>query len=187
MMKTVAEILKNKGNSIYSISPNATVYEALEIMADKEVGALLVLEGDQLAGIISERDYARKIILHGKSSKEIPVREIMSSKVVYVTPERSVEECMALMTNKRVRHLPVFENNRLTGIVSIGDIVKATIDEDKFLIDQLQQYITGNAYPNLDTMKRTGGTVESLTNLPPETEKNMEQKNSIENENRKKE
>jgi CBS domain-containing protein len=142
-MKTVSEILKIKGNNVWSISPDSTVYDALKLMSEKEVGALLVLEDKEIVGILSERDYARKIVLHGKFSKETLVREIMSVKVMYVNPSTSTEECMALMINKRVRHLPVFEDNKLVGLVSIGDIVKALIDEKEFVIDQLVHYITG--------------------------------------------
>jgi CBS domain-containing protein len=142
-MKTVSEILKIKGNNVWSISPDSTVYDALKLMSEKEVGALLVLEDKEIVGILSERDYARKIVLHGKFSKETLVREIMSVKVLYVNPSTSTEECMALMINKRVRHLPVFEDNKLVGLVSIGDIVKALIDEKEFVIDQLVHYITG--------------------------------------------
>lgn len=142
-MKTVNEILKNKGNKIWYISPDSTVYDALKLMSEKEIGALLVLEDKEVVGILSERDYARKIVLHGKFSKETLVREIMSPKVMYVSPSTSTEECMALMISKRVRHLPVYENEKLVGLVSIGDIVKALIDEKEFVIDQLVHYITG--------------------------------------------
>lgn len=141
-MKTVREILNNKGNEVWSISPEATVYEALKLMAEKEIGAMPVLENGNLTGIISERDYARKIALQGKSSREIKVREIMTEKVLYVKPTRTVEECMALMTNKHIRHLPVMEGNTMKGFISIGDVVKAMIEERDFLIDQLIHYIT---------------------------------------------
>lgn len=141
-MKTVREILKKKGSVVYSVTPDTTVYDALLIMAEREIGALAVLEGDSLSGIISERDYARKVILHGKSSKELPVKEIMSPEVIFVRPENTTEECMALMTAKRIRHLPVIEDKKLAGLVSIGDIVKATIDEKEFIIDQLTNYIS---------------------------------------------
>lgn len=143
MTKTVASILRNKGYDIHSVSPESTVFEALKIMADKKVGALLVLDGDKVAGIISERDYARKVILLGKSSREAKVKEIMSDKVLYVHPHRTAEECMALMINKRIRHLPVLDNEKLVGIISIGDVVKAVIDEKEFVIEQLEEYISG--------------------------------------------
>ncbi len=142
-MKTVSEILEKKGSTILSVSPDSTVYEALQLMAEKEVGALLVIANGELVGIMSERDYARKIVLQGKFSKETKVQEIMSSKVIYVDPTLNTEECMILMINKRVRHLPVFEEHKLIGIISIGDVVKAVIDEKEFLIDQLFHYITG--------------------------------------------
>ncbi|MHB9013227.1 MAG: CBS domain-containing protein [Ignavibacteriaceae bacterium] len=142
-MKTVSEILKLKGSEVFTISPDDTVFDALKIMADKQIGALLAVDNGEVAGIMSERDYARKVILHGKLSKDTPVREIMSSKVLYVTKEQSTEDCMALMINKRIRHLPVYENERLIGLISIGDVVKAVIDEKEFIIDQLVNYITG--------------------------------------------
>ena len=142
-MKTVKQILQSKtrGTDILSIAPDASVYEALMLMAEKEVGALLVMEGDKLVGIISERDYARKVILHGKSSKEIHVSEIMTSKIVYVSTAQTVDECMALMTDKRVRHLPVYEGKQLIGVVSIGDLVKEAISEREYIIKQLESYI----------------------------------------------
>ena len=140
-MKTVKQILQSKTHGILSISPDATVYDALKLMAEKEVGALLVLEADKLVGIISERDYARKVILHGKSSKEIHVSDIMTSKIVYVNTAQTVDECMALMTDKRVRHLPVYEGDRLIGVVSIGDLVKEAISEREYIIKQLESYI----------------------------------------------
>ena len=143
-MKTIKEILQSKPLGVLSISPEASVLDALRLMAEKEVGALVVLENERLAGIFSERDYARKVILHGKSSKDTSVREIMTSKVVYVRPEQSVEECMALMTDKRIRHLPVVEGSRLVGVISIGDAVKAIISEREFTIEQLQSYIRGS-------------------------------------------
>lgn len=140
-MKTVLDILKSKGNAVWSISPDAPVLDALRLMAEKEVGALPVIENEELKGIISERDYARKVVLQGKFSKDTPVKEIMSSAVIYVKPSRTVEECMALMTGKRVRHLPVYEDEHLLGIISIGDVVKAAIEEREFVIDQLMHYI----------------------------------------------
>ncbi len=142
-MKTVSEILEKKGRATWSIPPDATVYEALQLMAEKEIGAVLVTENGELVGIMSERDYARKIVLKGKFSKETKVREIMSSKVIYVNPSLSSEECMALMINKRVRHLPVFSGHKLIGVISIGDVVNAVIDEKEFVIDQLVHYIKG--------------------------------------------
>src|SRR6266571_5949178 len=142
-MKTVAQLLRTKGQQVLSVSPDMPVFEALGVMADKNVGALLVVEGEELVGIFSERDYARKVILKGKTSKETPVREIMSSHVLYVRPEQTIEDCMALMTDKRVRHLPVLDQGKLVGVISIGDVVKALIDEQQFIIEQLQNYITG--------------------------------------------
>jgi CBS domain-containing protein len=143
MTKTVAAILRSKGYDIYYLSPDATVFEALKIMADNGVGALLVLDGEKLVGIMSERDYARKVILLGKSSREAKVREIMSEKVFYVQPHRTADECMALMINKRIRHLPVIDDGKLKGVISIGDVVKAVIDEKEFVIEQLEEYISG--------------------------------------------
>ena len=140
-MKTVKQILQSKTHGILSISPDATVYDALKLMAEKEVGALLVMEADKVVGIISERDYARKVILHGKSSKEVHVSDIMTSKIVYVSTAQTVDECMALMTDKRVRHLPVYEGDRLVGVVSIGDLVKEAISEREYIIKQLESYI----------------------------------------------
>jgi len=142
-MKTVTQLLRAKGHEVLSIPPDASVFEALEVMAEKNVGALLVVEGERLVGVFSERDYARKVILHGKASKEIFVREIMTAHVLYVRPEQTIEECMALMTNKRVRHLPVLADEKLVGVISIGDVVKAIITEQEFMIEQLQNYITG--------------------------------------------
>ena len=140
-MKTIKQILQSKTHGILTISPDATVYDALKLMAEKEVGALLVMQADKLVGIISERDYARKVILHGKSSKEIHVSDIMTSKIVYVNTAQTVDECMALMTDKRIRHLPVYEGDRLVGVVSIGDLVKEAISEREYIIKQLESYI----------------------------------------------
>jgi CBS domain-containing protein len=142
-MKTVREIIEAKGGDIWTIPPDTTVFDALKTMADKNVGALLVLDGEAITGVLSERDYARKVILHGKSSKELQVSEIMSSKVYFVSPTDNVDDCMALFTNKRVRHLPVLENEKLVGIISIGDVVKAVIAEQEFTIRHLENYITG--------------------------------------------
>lgn len=140
-MKSVKQLLDDKGKQIYSIAPDARVIDALQLMAEKDVGALVVTEGGRLAGIISERDYARKVILHGKSSHDIQVREIMTSKVITVHPGQTVEECMALMTAKRIRHLPVTEGERLVGLLSIGDLVKEVIAEQEATIKQLESYI----------------------------------------------
>jgi|SRR6266508_3996232 CBS domain-containing protein len=142
-MKAVRNILENKGRDVWTIAPDRTVFEALRTMADKNVGALLVLDGETITGILSERDYARKVILHGRSSKELMVKEIMSSKVYFVSPEQNIEDCMSLFTNKRVRHLPVLENDKLAGIISIGDVVKAVIAEQESTIKHLENYITG--------------------------------------------
>jgi CBS domain-containing protein len=142
-MTTVAQILQGKGHEVWSVSPTTLVYNALKLMAEKNVGALLVLEGNELKGIFSERDYARKVILEGKSSRDIPVKEIMSSEVFTALPRQSVEECMAQMTDKRIRHLPVVEDGRVVGIISIGDVVKTIISEREFTIKHLESYITG--------------------------------------------
>jgi CBS domain-containing protein len=142
-MRSVKDILQEKGTQVYAISPDAKVYEALQLMADKNVGALMVMEGDRAVGLISERDYARKIVLKGKFSKDVPVHEIMTVDIVRIGPDRDVENCMELMTDNRVRHLPVFENNRLIGIISIGDIVKAIIEHKEEIIEQLENYIKG--------------------------------------------
>jgi CBS domain-containing protein len=142
-MKTVGQLLKAKGNQVWSINPDRSVLDALRMLAEKDVGALLVLEEEEVVGIFSERDYARKIILKGKTSRETQVREIMSKKVFYVTPDQAIEECMALMTMERIRHLPVLDDGKLAGIISIGDVVKTIISNQQFMIDQLEKYITG--------------------------------------------
>jgi CBS domain-containing protein len=142
-MKPITHLLAEKGNGFWSVAPNATVFQALEMMAAKNVGALLVMEGERLAGIFSERDYARKVVLEGRSSKDTLVKDIMSAKVVCVTPKQSVEDCMALMTDKRIRHLPVIDGEEVLGIISVGDVVKAVISEQTFTISQLEHYITG--------------------------------------------
>lgn len=140
-MKSVRQLLQAKGREVHSITPEARVFDALKLMAEKDVGALVVLEGGRLAGIISERDYARKVILQGKSSHDITVRDIMTGKVITVSPDQTVEECMALMTGKRIRHLPVTEGGRLAGLLSIGDLVKEVIAEQEQTIRQLESYI----------------------------------------------
>ena len=143
-MEIVKQILEKKGTQVWSINPDATIYEALNLMAEKEVGALLVLKGEKLEGIFSERDYARKVVLKGKSSRETTIKEVMSTNLICVDPQQSIEECMALMIDKRIRHLPVIENDKLAGLISIGDVVKVVIGEKKFMIDQLIHYITGD-------------------------------------------
>jgi CBS domain-containing protein len=140
-MKSLKQLLSAKGNQIYSIAPDAKVIEALRLMAQKDVGALVVMEGGRLTGILSERDYARKVILQGKSSQDVPVREIMTSEVITVDPEKTVEDCMALVTQRRIRHLPVCEQGSLIGILSIGDLVKEVIAEQEQTIKQLESYI----------------------------------------------
>jgi len=139
----VSDILSTKGRNVWSIAPGDSVYDAMKLMAAKGVGALMVREGERVVGVISERDYARKVILEGRASPTTEVREIMTSHVLYASPEQSIEECMAIMTDKRVRHLPVLEQGRLIGVISIGDLVKAIISEQQFRIEQLEQYIKG--------------------------------------------
>ena len=143
-MKTVNDMLRDKGHSVWSVAPDATVFEALELMAAKNVGAVLVLDGDRLVGIMSERDYARKVTLLGKTSRDTRVSEIMTSRVLYVSADQTIQECMALMTEKRIRHLPVMEGDGVIGVVSIGDVGRAIISDQQFMLDQLEQYITGS-------------------------------------------
>ena len=143
-MTTVRSVLQTKDNTIWSIAPDALVFDALKIMADKNVGALLVTKKEKVVGIFSERDYARKIVLKGESSHTTAIKDVMTSGVLSVNPEQSIDECMALMTNKHVRHLPVLENEKLIGLVSIGDVVKAIISEHEYTIKQLENYITGS-------------------------------------------
>jgi CBS domain-containing protein len=142
-MITVKQILDEKGHDVWTIGPDAKVFDALKLMADKGVGALVVVEKSHVAGIISERDYARKIALMGRLSQDTPVRDIMTSQVYGVHPSATVEECLALMTDRRIRHLPVLEKEKLAGVISIGDIVKAVISAQKVTIQQLENYITG--------------------------------------------
>jgi len=142
-MKTISQVLEDKGRAIYDIGPDALVFDALREMANRNVGALVVRDGDELVGLISERDYARKVILKDKASKDTPVSDIMSRRVVCVGIGKQVEACMALMTNKRIRHLIVMDDDRLVGVISIGDVVKAIIGQQQFTIEQLEHYITG--------------------------------------------
>ena len=141
-MKTVRDVLEVKGRTVWSIDPESSVFDALGLMAEKEIGALVVLDGAHVAGIISERDYARKVILHGRASPTTLVKEIMTTHVAYTHLDQSIEECMAIMTDKRIRHLPVLQDGRLIGLISIGDLVKAIIADQKFMIEQLERYIT---------------------------------------------
>lgn len=143
-MATVRDLLNVKGHKVYSISLDATVYDALKLMAEKEVGALVVLEEGKIMGLISERDYARKVILKGKFSKDTSVREIMASEIICVDPNQTTEVCMALMTDKRIRHIPVLESDQLVGIISIGDVVKSIISDQELRIEQLTHYIRGS-------------------------------------------
>ena len=143
-MLTVRELLAKKGSEVWSVSPDATVYDALQLMAARNVGAVLVLDDGELAGILSERDYARQVILKGKASRDTPVRDIMTTAVVSVSPERTIDDCMALMTERRIRHLPVLKSDVLLGVLSIGDVVKAVISEKEFHIEQLESYIASS-------------------------------------------
>ena len=143
-MTTIAQLLNAKGDQIWSVEPKATIFEALEIMSEKEIGALLVMEDGKLKGIFSERDYARKVILKGKSSKETPVGELMTKKVFYIDSQKTINDCMAMMTAKRIRHVPVIDDNQVMGIVTIGDVVKQIISEQEVTIHHLENYITGS-------------------------------------------
>lgn len=143
-MDQVWQLLENKGHDVWTIGPDEMVYQALQLMADKDIGALVVFDGSEVVGIFSERDYARKVVLHGKTSIDTPVHQVMSSRVLYVRPDQSVEDCMALMTDKHIRHLPVVDGGQLVGLISIGDIVKAVISQQDFIITQLENYITSS-------------------------------------------
>ena len=141
-MTTVQRLLQNKGHTVWSISPDVSVFEAVQLMADKRVGALMVVDRNELVGVISERDYAREVVLKDRASRDTPVSAIMTQRVLYVRPQQTLEECMALMTEKNLRHLPVLDNGRLVGVVSMRDVVKDVIAEKEFLIEQLENYIT---------------------------------------------
>ncbi len=144
-MTTAAQILKSKPDkTVYTTTPAASVFDAVKLMADKNIGALVVMEGETVVGLITERDYSRKIVLMARSSRETPVRDIMTSPVMYVRPNHTSEECMALMTENRVRHLPVMDKDKMIGLISIGDLVKDVISEQKFIIEQLEHYIAGD-------------------------------------------
>lgn len=142
-MQSIRQLLDNKGHQVWSVNAETTVYDALRLMAEKGIGALLVLQGGSIVGIVSERDYARKVVLEGRSSLTTPVADIMSTSVLHALPEQSVEDAMALMTDKRIRHLPVMDQGRIMGIISIGDLVKTIIAEQEFVIGQLENYIAG--------------------------------------------
>ena len=143
-MGKVRDILRTKGDSIFSIEPSKSVYHALEVLVAKNIGALLVMEGRKFVGIFTERDYARKLILKGKASKETLIRDIMTERPVTVTPDTTIQECMGIMTTKFIRHLPVMENGEAAGLISIGDVVKFIIDEQSGIIEDLEHYITGH-------------------------------------------
>ena len=142
-MNTIRQLLQTKGHDLWSARPDTSVYDALQLMDEHSIGALLVLDGDDLVGIFSERDYARKVVLKGKTSRGTTIGEIMSRRVSCVRTNQTIEECMALMTDRRIRHLPVLEDEKLVGVISIGDVVKAVISEQEFVISQLENYITG--------------------------------------------
>ena len=140
-MKTIRLLLKQKNKETWSLNPTTKVFEALQIMAQKDIGAMPVMEGSKLVGIFSERDYARKVILKGKASKNIPVREVMTTELVVISPDQTVDQALECMTEKHIRHLPVLQGNKLIGFISIGDLVKSIIDEQKVVIDKLEQHI----------------------------------------------
>lgn len=142
-MGKVRNILQEKGNNVFSVEPSVTVYKALELMLEKNIGGLLITENGKLVGIFTERDYARKLALKGKSSKETLIRELMTANPYTVTPDTGIEDCMQLMTGKKIRHLPVVENNALVGVISIGDVVRFIIEEQRYIIEHLEHYITG--------------------------------------------
>lgn len=147
-MTTVRQVLQGKGSEVWSVKPQASVYQALELMAEKDIGAVVVLDDEgALAGIFSERDYARKVILKGRASKNVTVGELMTSKVYVVPPDTTLQECLQVMTDRKIRHLPVLEEGRLAGVITIGDVGKALISQHEFTIKELENYITGAAYP----------------------------------------
>ena len=143
-MGKVRNILHNKGNVVFSVEPTVMVYRAIELMCEKNIGGLLIVENGKLVGIFTERDYARKLILKGKSSKDTPIKELMTSNLVTVTPDTSIDDCMRVMTGRKIRHLPVLENGNLVGVISIGDVVHFVIEEQKSIIEHLEHYITGH-------------------------------------------
>ena len=145
-MITVGELLNRKGHGVWSVSPEDTVFDAIKMMGEKGVGALTVLKDGVLVGMLSERDYARQVILKGRTSKETKVKEIMTSQIYYTFPDQTAEDCMIVMTERRIRHLPVLKDDELIGMISIGDLVKSIIAEQKFIIEQLEHYITGDEY-----------------------------------------
>lgn len=142
-MKKVSQLLKRKGNEVWSVAPDDSVYDAIRMMSEKSVGALMVMDGKNLVGIVSERDYARRVILQGRSSRDTTVREIMTTKVFHAIPSQTIRECLAVMTEKRIRHLPVVDGSRVVGVVSIGDLVKEVIADQRITIEQLERYISG--------------------------------------------
>ena len=145
-MQTVKQILDSKGQDVWSTTPDTSILDTIKLMADKGIGALLILEGEKPVGIFSERDYARRVVLKGKASDATPVSEVMTKRLCYVEPNQTVEECMAVMTDKRIRHLPVLEGGKLVGMLSIGDLVKSIIAQQQFMIQQLEHYITGDRH-----------------------------------------
>jgi len=142
-MNTIHQLLKSKGNDVWSIHPDATVYDAIHLMAEKQIGALLVMEGDKLVGVMSERDYARQVILKGRASDTTPVKDIMTARVVYAPTDQTIEQSLKLMTGKRIRHLPIMDDGKVVGVISMGDLVKAIIAEQQLTIEELERYIAG--------------------------------------------
>jgi len=143
MTTSIRQLLDKKGHHVYSVSPDSMVFDAIKFMSEVKVGAILVMENNKLVGILSERDYTRKVILQNRSSRDTPVRNIMTSKVLYVSPEQTIEECMVIMSTHHIRHIPVLENNTPVGVVSVIDVMKNIISEKEFIIEQLESYISG--------------------------------------------